>query len=97
MLQDFPRFTLLYYRTFDYDAVFLPLMQTVIDKPQHCEKVKNVEEFYDASDSTNCVKVSSWLCLTVWPSILVCCVSLSYERQGSVKDQRLVEKKRPVK
>jgi hypothetical protein len=55
MLQDFPRLTILYYRFFHYDTVFLPFMETVVDKPQECEKVEN-EDFYDTS---KCSQVSA--------------------------------------
>jgi hypothetical protein len=47
MLQDFPRLTILYYRVLYYPGVFLPFMQTVIDKPQHCEDMESLNGYPD--------------------------------------------------
>jgi hypothetical protein len=66
MLQDFPRLTILYYRFLHYDGVFLPFMQTVIDKPQHCEQLESHGDFHD--DSSKCSQVS-----------VLCCRMLSHQ------------------
>ena len=66
MLQDFPRLTILYYRIFHYHGVFLPFMETVIDKAQRCEHVESLNDSDDSNDALRCSQEEITSMDTVW-------------------------------